>query len=148
MCSSDLNNAVKENLKTYINEYRMLTDSVNLIDGFIINIGVDFDISIYKNYSQKDVLLNCVNELKTIFSSDNWQFNQAIYISDIELALAMVDGVASVQNVTISNKCGGVYSNVSYDIAAATMNKIVYPSLDPAIFEVKFPDIDIKGRVV
>lgn len=143
-----LNNAVKENLKTYINEYRMLTDSVNLIDGYVINIGVEFDISVYKNYSQKDVLLNCVNELKTIFSTDNWQFNQPIYISDVELALAMVEGVASVQNVKIINKCGGVYSSVSYDIAAATMNKIVYPSLDPAIFEVKFPDIDIKGRVI
>lgn len=143
-----LNDAVKENLKTYINEYRMLTDSVNLIDGYIINIGIDFDISVYKNYSQKDVLLNCINELKSIFSTENWQFNQAIYISDIELALAMVDGVASVQNVVIKNLCGGVYSNISYNIAAATMNKIVYPSLDPAIFEVKFPDVDIKGRVV
>lgn len=143
-----LNTAVKQNLKTYLDEYRMLTDSVNITDGFVINIGIDFDISVYKNFSQRDVLLNCVAELKSIFSTDNWQINQPIYISDVELALAMVEGVASVQNVVISNLCNGDYSPYSYDIAAATQNKIVYPSIDPAIFEVKFPDKDIKGRVV
>jgi hypothetical protein len=143
-----LNSAIKENLKTYLNEYRMLTDSINLIDGYVINIGIDFDISVYKNYSARDVLANCITELKNMFSTDNWQFNQPIYISDIELTLATVEGVASVQNLKINNLCGGNYSNISYNIQAATQNKIVYPSLDPAIFEVKFPDVDIKGRVV
>jgi hypothetical protein len=62
--------------------------------------------------------------------------------------LATIEGVASVQNLKINNLCGGNYSSVSYNIDAATLNKIVYPSLDPSIFEVKFPDVDIKGRVV
>jgi hypothetical protein len=143
-----LNRAVKENLKTYLNEYRILTDGVNILDGFIINIGVEFEITVYKNYNFREVLLNCVDELKKYFSTENWQFNQPIYISDIELILATIDGVASVQKVEIVNKCGGDYSLNSYNIKTATKNKIIYPSLDPSIFEVKFPDKDIRGRVV
>ena len=143
-----LNRAVKENLKTYLNEFRILTDGVNIIDGFVINIGINFDITVYKNYNSKEVVLRCIEEIKSIFSIDNWQFNQTINLSDIELGLAMVDGVASIQKVEIVNKCGGAYAKNSYDIKGATKNKIIYPSLDPSIFEVKFPDKDIKGRAV
>jgi len=145
---TQVNRATKENLKTYLNEYRILTDSINLIDGYVINVGVEFDITVFKNYNSREVIALCIDELRDMFSSDKWQFNQPIYISDIELALATVDGVASVQNIKIVNKCGGNYSNVKYDINGATKNKIVYPPLDPAIFEVKFPNVDIKGRVV
>ena len=137
-----------ENLKTYLNEFRMLTDGVNIIDGFIINIGVNFDITVYKNFNNREVVLKCIEELKSFFAIENWQFNQTINISDIELTLAMVEGVASVQNLEIVNKCGGSYARNSYDIKGATKNKIIYPSLDPSIFEVKFPDKDIKGRAI
>ena len=145
---TNLNRAVKENLKTYINEYRMLTDGINIIDGFIINIGVNFEITTYKNFNQREIVLTCINELKSFFDINNWQFNQPINLSDIELTLAMVEGVASVQNVEIVNKCGGIYARNSYDIKAATKNKIIYPSLDPSVFEVKFPDKDIKGKAI
>jgi hypothetical protein len=145
---TNLNRAVKENLKTYINEYRMLTDGINIIDGFIINIGVNFEITTYKNFNQREIVLTCINELKSFFDVNNWQFNQPINLSDIELTLAMVEGVASVQSVEIVNKCGGLYARNSYDIKAATKNKIIYPSLDPSVFEVKFPDKDIKGKAI
>ena len=145
---TNLNRAVKENLKTYINEYRMLTDGINIIDGFIINIGVNFEITTYKNFNQREIVLTCINELKSFFDVNNWQFNQPINLSDIELTLAMVEGVASVQSVEIVNKCGGLYAKNSYDIKAATKNKIIYPSLDPSVFEVKFPDKDIKGKAI
>ena len=145
---TNLNRAVKENLKTYINEYRMLTDGINIIDGFIINIGVNFEITTYKNFNQREIVLTCINELKSFFDVNNWQFNQPINLSDIELTIAMVEGVASVQSVEIVNKCGGIYARNSYDIKAATKNKIIYPSLDPSVFEVKFPDKDIKGKAI
>jgi hypothetical protein len=145
---TNLNRAVKENLKTYINEYRMLTDGINIIDGFIINIGVNFEITTYKNFNSREIVLTCINELKSFFDVNNWQFNQPINLSDIELTLAMVEGVASVQGVEIVNKCGGLYAKNSYDIKAATKNKIIYPSLDPSVFEVKFLDKDIKGKAI
>ncbi len=142
-----INSALKENIKTYLNEYKILTDGVNLLDGFVINIGVDFDIVCYPNYNKTEVLINCINELKTYFNIDNWTFNQTINLSEIELLLANIEGVSSVPMLKITNKCGGNYSPNSYNIEAATKDKIVYPSLDPSVFEIKFPDKDIKGRV-
>jgi hypothetical protein len=143
-----LNRAVKENVKTYLNEFRMLTDGVNLLDGFIINIGVDFEIRVYGGYNKREVLIRCINELKEYFNIDNWTFNMTINISEIELLIAGVEGVQSVPKCEIVNKCSGVYSEHSYNILAATRNKLVYPSLDPSVFEVKYPDKDIVGRVV
>jgi hypothetical protein len=144
---TNLNRAVKENLKTYLNEYRILTDGVNINDGFIINIGIDFEIIVYGSYNKSEILTKCILELIDYFSIDNWTFNQTINLSEIELLLANVDGVSSVPMLKITNKCGGKYSPNSYNIDSATKDKIVYPSLDPSVFEVKYPNSDIKGRV-
>jgi len=145
---SFLNRAVKENLKTYMNEYRLLTDGVNLLDGFIINIGVDFEIRVYNGYNKAEVLARCIRELTDYFNIDNWSFNMPINISEAEVLLSGIEGVQSVSSFKIVNKCLGKYSKHSYNIAAATKGKMVYPSLDPSIFEVKFPSQDIKGRAV
>jgi len=144
---TNINRALKENIKTYLNEYKILTDGVNLLDGFVINIGVDFEVICYSDYNKSEILINCINELKDYFSIDNWTFNQTINLSEIELLLANVEGVQSVPLLKITNKCGGYYAPHSYNIEAATKDKIVYPSLDPSVFEIKFPDKDIKGRV-
>jgi len=143
---TNLNRAVKENLKTYLNEYRIMTDAINISDGFVINIGIDFEIITYKNYNKSEVLTNVITELKNYFNIDNWTFNQTINLSEVELMIANIEGVSSVPMLKITNKCGGNYSSNSYNIDAATKSKVVYPSLDPSVFEVKFPDSDIKGR--
>jgi hypothetical protein len=142
-----INRAVKENIKTYLNEYKILTDGINLLDGYVINIGVEFEIICYANYNKSEILINCINELKEYFSIDNMTFNQTINLSEVELLLANVEGVSSVPMLKLTNKCGGNYTPNSYNIDAATKDKIIYPSLDPSVFEVKFPDQDIKGRV-
>jgi hypothetical protein len=146
---SNLNNAIKQNLKTYLGEYRMLTDGVNIIDGFVVNIGCDFEVICYSNYNKREVLANCLVALQSYFNIDNWTFNKSINISEIELILANVEGVMSVPSVKISNLCcTDNYSNHSYNIEQATKGKIVYPSLDPCVFEVKYPNKDIKGRAI
>ena len=145
---STINQAVKENLKTYISEFRMLTDGVNLIDGYVINIGVDFEIRVYGGYNKREVLVKVQQELANYFDIDNWTFNMAINVSEVELLIAGVEGVQSVPKCEITNKCLGNYSEHSYNIEDATKGKMVYPSLDPSVFEVKFPNKDIKGRVV
>ena len=147
---TNLNKAVKQNLKTYLGEYRMMTDAVNIIDGFVVNIGVDFEIVVYSNYNKREVITSCLTELQDYFNTDNWTFNKPINISEIELLLANVEGVMSVPSVKISNLCGGDgnYSPNKYNIDEATKGKIVYPSLDPCIFEVKYPNKDIKGRAI
>lgn len=144
------NTAIKENLKVYLSQYKMLTDSINLRDGFIINIGVDFDIIPLPTFNANEVLLNCVAKLKQFFEIDNWQMNQPIVISDIYNQLLTVKGVQTITKVNLKNlnDSSTGYSNIYYDLAAATRNGIVYPSLDPSIFEVKYPDNDIRGRIV
>ena len=146
----NLNQAVKQNLKTYLGEYRLITDAVNMIDGFIVNIGVDFDVICYSNYNKREVVANCLVKVQDYFNIDNWTFNKPINISELELILANVEGVMSVPSVKISNLCGGDgnYSPNKYNIDEATRGKIVYPSLDPCVFEVKYPNKDIKGRAL
>jgi hypothetical protein len=147
---TELNLAVKENLKTYLGYYRILTDAVNIKDAFIINIGVQFEISVLPNYNSNEILLKCVNVVQDHFNIDRWQINQPIIKSDILNLIGNVKGVQSVVGVTFNNLYDSTlgYSGNTYDLNTATKNGVVYPSLDPSIFEVKFPTQDIKGRVV
>jgi hypothetical protein len=142
--------ALKANLKTFLGEYRMLTDAINILDAFIINIGIDFDIVVRPNYNNKAVLNSCLVELNRYFSIDNWQINQPIILANVYTLLDTIEGVQTVQKVNFYNLVGEIsgYSKYAYDMKAATINGIIYPSLDPSIFEVKYPTTDIAGRVV
>jgi hypothetical protein len=139
---------LKTNLATYLNNYRMLTDAINIKDAYYINIGVNFDITTIPRVSNREALNACINALKTHFSIDNWQINQPIILADIYSVLLQLPQVQSVHNVQITNLQGGNYSQYGYDILGATRNNIIYPSIDPSIFEVRFPDVDIQGRVI
>jgi len=142
--------ALKQNLTTYLSQYRMVNDSVNIKDGFIINIGVNFSIIVLPNFNSNDILTRCITALKDFFTIDKWAINEPIVLRDLYILLDAIEGVQTVQNITISNLSGEDlgYSKYSYDILAATQNNVVYPSLDPSIFEVKYPNTDIQGRVV
>jgi hypothetical protein len=145
-----LNQAIKENLKTYLDYYRILTDAINIKDAFIINLGLEFEITVLPNYNSNSVLLDCIANLKDYFNIDRWQINQPIIKSEIVNVIGGSDGVQNVVSVIMNNKFDTElgYSGNRYDLTSATRNGIVYPSLDPSIFEIKFPDADIKGRVV
>jgi hypothetical protein len=144
-----VNDATKENLKTYLNHHRILTDAINIRDAYIVNIGVEFDIMTMPDQNSNQVVLKCIDRLKKYFDIKNWQINQPIVISNIFTELDRVDGVQTVVNVKITNKYDQTlgYSQHAYDIGAATKDGIIFPSLDPSIFEIKFPDNDIIGRV-
>ncbi len=141
---------LKNNLRTYLNQYRVVGDSVRIQDAFVVNIGVEFEITVDPNYNSNEVLLAALNELQNYFKTDNWQINQPILLKDLNITLDKVDGVRTVKNVTVTNLAGESlgYSNYSYDVQGATIDNVVYPSIDPMIFEVKYPNTDIKGRVV
>ena len=145
-----LNPAIQENLKTYIAMYRILTDAINIKAAFIINIGIQFEVITQTEYNSNEVLIKCIAKLKEMFNSKIWQINQPIVISKIYNELDRVDGVQSVTSVRINNLYDTVsgYSGNVYDITAATKGGIVYPSLDASIFEVKYPNNDIIGKVV
>lgn len=138
----------KENLKTYLSQFRMINDTLNIKDGYVVNIGVNFDIIVTPGNNNKEILLSCIAVVKDYFNIDKWQINQPIILSEIYNKISQTKGVQSVSKVEIVNKFGDVYSAFGYDIQGATRNGIIYPSLDPCIFELKFPDNDIMGRTV
>ena len=142
--------ALKQNLSTYLSQYRVINDSIKIKDAFIINIGVDFEIIVLPNFNNNLVITNCITQLQDYFNIDKWQINEPIMLKDLFILLDKVNGVQTVKNINITNKFGSIlgYSNYSYDINGATQNNVIYPSLDPMIFEVKYPNTDIKGKVV
>lgn len=146
---TQLNSATKENLKTYLDYYRVMTDSINIKDAYIINIGIDFEIITRPNYNSNEVLLRCVNMLKEYFDITKWQINQPIVIGNLYTELDKIEGVQTVTNVAIMNywdESQGYSGNI-YNIESSIRDNILYPSMDPSIFEVKYPNSDIKGRV-
>ena len=145
-----LNEALKQNLRTYLSNFRMLTDAINIKTAHIINIGIDFDIIPRPRYNSNEVILRCIERLKVLLSNDNMQINMPLNRSNLMTELDKIEGVQSVARFDITNLYDltqGYAGNV-YDIEGATRNGIIYPSLDPSIFEIKYPDGDIKGRVV
>jgi len=157
-----INNAVKENIKVYLSQYRMMTDAVQLKDAWICNISVNFAIFTKRGFNKNEVLLRCIDQLKFYFSINKWQINQPIILADVVSEILVVEGVATIVNppdqdpnkvqqlIVIKNKSGAAqgYSNNLYNTVGATFNGVVYPAVDPTIFEVKYPDTDIQGRVM
>jgi len=139
--------SLKANLKTYLSQYMLLTDAVNIRDAFVVNIGVKYDIIVLPGSIGRNVLLECNLALRSYFDTRKWSINQPINLSRVYTLLDRVKGVQTVKKIEITNKAGGRYSQYAYDIAGATKENVVYPSLDPCIFEVKFPETDIEGRI-
>ena len=142
--------SLKQNLKTYLSEYRMINDSIKIKDAYVINIACEFDIIVLPNFNNNDVVVKCINSLISYFSIDNWNINQPIMLKDISIILDRVEGVQTVVKVEVKNIAGASmgYSDYSYDLSAATNQGVIYPSIDPMIFELKYPQSDIVGRVV
>ena len=152
----NLNAATKQNLQNYLSYYRILTDAVNIKNAYIVNFGVDFEIIVLPNYNSNEVLLKCINKLKEYFHIDRMQIGRPIVLTDVYVLLDGVDGVQSVVRpdkegmggLQVTCKVEGNYSNNFYDMSQATKNGIIYPPKDPSIFELKYPDTDIRGKVI
>jgi len=155
-----LNRAVKQNLKIYLSQYRILTDAINIKDGYVINVGVKFNIIVKRGYNKNDVLFRAIQKVKQFFAPDKWQINQPIVLTDLAYQISLVDGVVSIVPPEVNNpnqdlilienksKVANGYSGNVYDLKSASQEGIIYPSLDPSIFELKFPNSDIEGKVV
>ena len=104
---------------------------------------------LFKSYNNQEVMLDCISEIKNYFNIDRWQINQPIIISEIYNLIGSVQGVQSVEKVEFKNEFGVAdgYSQYRYDFTQATRKGVIYPSLDPSIFQIKKPNQDIEGRV-
>ena len=158
---TNLNQTTKDNLKTYLSQYRLVTDAINIKDAYVINIAIEFAILTKVGFNKNDVLLRCVSSIQDFFDVDRFQIGQPIILSDIAYQLSLVDGVASIvppvnqpENerlpILVKNKFESKdgYSGNVYDIKGGIIEGILYPALDPSIFEIKYPNTDIQGKIV
>ena len=148
----NVNDAVKENLRTYLTRFRPVTDAVNIKNAYVINIGVKCNINTKNGYDQEVVITNVNQRIAEFFDIDRWQINQPIVLSELQSAIVSdVEGVSSVVDITITNEdtysSTAGYSGNRYNIASATRNGVVYPAKDPSIFEVKLPNTNITTAV-
>tara|TARA_R110002124_G_scaffold80277_1_gene212605 strand:+ start:1126 stop:2922 length:1797 start_codon:yes stop_codon:yes gene_type:complete len=141
------NTTIKTNLKTWLNHYRMINDTIDILDPFIINFGINFIIKPERNVDKFKVLDSCVVALSNEFSSPLF-IGESISKSKIFNVLNNVSGVNDVVKVQIINKTSVNYSNVFFSISdnvSPDGDMIVCPK--NAIFEMKFPEVDIKGKL-
>ena len=147
-----INNSVKANIKQFLKGYRILTERINIVDAFRVSIGVTYSIVVYKGATTADVLVRCSDTIRKYFNIDDWQINQPIIKDDLLVKIANVEGVQSVTNLTFVNKYqqkdGSDYATYSYNLEANTKDRVIYPSADPCIFELRYPQTDILGNAV
>jgi hypothetical protein len=141
------NSALKENLKIWLNKYRMVNDTVDILDTKIVNIGIEFEVVTNLEVNKYEALDNAIQALKEKFTRTMF-IGERFYITDVFTELNKVRGVADTVNVKLVSKSSGNYSE-------STLNIDKYMSLDGrylsvpdnVILEIKYPDIDIKGTV-
>ena len=141
------NTTIKNNLKTWLNHYRMINDTIDILDPYILNLGIDFVVSPATNTNKFTLLDDCVNALREKYKT-SFYIGEHIYISDIYSELKKVTGVLDVSSVTLNNKTGTNYSNATLNIndnLSPDGSYLVVPQ--NAIIEIKFPQTDIKGKV-
>jgi len=144
-----VNRAIKENLRQHLRLRRILTDAINIKDAYIINIGLAYEIVVSKEANGSEVLLNCHKKLKELFDIKKWSISQPIILSQIYAELDRIKGVQTVVKVQIVNLWKEPqYGGTVYDIQGATKDGVIYPSINPSIFEIKYSDTDIVGRVI
>jgi len=144
---ANTNTTIKNNLKTWLNHYRMINDTVDILDAYIINFGIEFVIKTVNGASHSEALSDAVERVKSKFN-DGFFIGEPIYISDIYSELKKSQNILDVIKVKIVNKTGAQYSYVEYDInsnLSAAGDYLVCPK--NAIFELKFPNTDIKGKI-
>ena len=172
---------IKRNIQNYLGQFRMLSDKIRILPGYVINFGVVFDVMTFPGYDSSVIKSNCIEAIKSFYSTDKMQFKQILYTADIVNLLNGLEGIKAVNDVVFTqdnnfvdnksmfnpplysksiNSIGNIttvndagYGHL-YDFQQFfdTINSpagrgVVLPAYDPAVFEIKNPDTDIKGVV-
>jgi hypothetical protein len=141
------NSTIKNNLKIWLNQYRMVNDTIDILDPYIINIGVDFMVKTVDGANKYAVLDACVEALKKMYDTPFF-IGEPLSISDVYSKLKDVNGVLDVVKVKLANKTGVNYSGSTIDLNSNLSpdgTRLIVPK--NAIVEIKYPETDIKGRI-
>lgn len=139
---------LKENLKKYLSRFRMVTDGIEILDGEVIDLALNFDLLVEPEFNKQEVIANCIDSLKEFFDVVKWQINQPVNLTRVRSLLSNVPGVLSIVDLQFLNRVGNFddrsYSSTVYNIRENTQNGIIYCK-ENAIFQVKYPNKDIVG---
>jgi len=142
---------LKENLVTYLSAYRIISDNIDIVDGRIINVGINYEVTIKKGFIYESVIQKINSSLKKYFNIENFQIGQPIIVGEVNNIILNAEGVQSLISlnfVNISNVFNDrIYSNEKFSIIQNLNRGMLFPSLN-GIFEVKYPDHDIVGRAI
>ena len=141
------NDIIKSNIKTWLNQYRMVNDTLDIMDAKIINLAISFTIVTKGGFDKFKVLDECLRTLRNRFLR-HFDIAEPFSYTEVYATLNKIEGVADTTDVKLTNKNGGAYSRSGIDINANTTpdGRFIACPLN-CIFEVKFPTIDIKGSV-
>ena len=141
---------LKNNLKTYLNQFRMISDAIDILDGQIINLQINYDITVDPTYNRQLVLQNVQSKLIDYFSIGNFQMDQPLIFDDLRNIIYNNTGVLAVRNILVTNATGQLgdrnYSSVRYNINNNLINNSILIPPAGGMFEVKYPSFDIVGR--
>lgn len=141
------NTTLKNNLKNWITQYKMVSDTVDILDAEIVNFDISYEILIDINANRFDVISDCNQRLADKFSMKQ-DIGEPIKITDVYKELQKVNGVVDVTSVDVGLKSGGIYSESNYDFDAALSSDGRMIEAQPnVVFELKYPNIDIKGSI-
>ena len=143
------NESLKENTAVWLNKYRMINDTIDVLNGKVINIGIRFKVLPELDVNRYELLEACVQKLKDEYINIKFNIGEAIYISEIYKLLNEVPGVVDTTEVELVNKFGGLYSNFVFDIDSNLSDDgrfLIVP--EDAAVEVLLPDTDIAGAVI
>jgi len=151
---------LKENIATWLADYRMINDYVEINDGSIINLGFNVDIFVDKSFNVSEVVNNTIQKIVQYFDIKNWSMGQDVYLSSLIENVNNVPGVLNVINIEVLNFVSGDYSLnqssqfiISEDLTSSPITRVLDTSdftvfgESNAMFEIKFPNKDIRVRV-
>jgi hypothetical protein len=143
------NNTTKNNLKNWIVNYKMINDTIDILDAKIVNIGIDFQIISSLEKNKHDVLQDALTTLKTEIFNKKYEIGESFYFSDIYNVLNRIEGVLDTKSVTIRAINSVGYSQVPFDVTARTSADGRYVEVpEDYILEVKNVNFDIRGSVL
>ena len=142
---------VKKNLSVYLDEFRLVSDAIDIVDGMIINYSVQYSIVVSPLANNQIVIQNVNSTIQKYLETKNFQIGQSLNLSNVANLILNSDSVVTLTELQIINlngiQNGRTYSDVRYNIISNTDRGILYPG-STGIFELKYPNYDIKGRVV
>jgi len=142
------NITIKNNLKTWLNQYRMMNDTIDILDPYIINIGVSFVVRASVGADKYELLNSAIETLAAEYETCYF-IGESFYVSDIYEKLKKITGIMDVTKVNITNRVGSNYSSVNFDVNENLSPDGTYLIIPKnCIVEIKYPKVDIVGKVV